>query len=454
MSHSSSMKSRPKPIQFEEQDPQEWITYCDVHRLPLLADDTRPISIGETVLSQASGRFLWADLMFEIIKRQPTTSDVTECLKTAPEDSMELVTLLLQVYSNVLTREEREELSWIILLLTHNQHTGHTCTLASLDRMLFETSLTGRTGTSLGERIRDNFTPLFDLEQEDGISLSHLKVHDPARAFGLTCTPSTTTVTFAHPSLTEFFLQYRDKSLNGRVKDAPVFNSAELHFRLLQQCFLSFAEPQSEPLTEAAEAAEAFRKYAATHWYTHLAGTLPSDNVEALNLSEDDREEMLGPLNHFFKDENIVQHWCQHLPATFFSRARSEDVGELKSLCYYHSDPEAFEFIKLCAFMSSKRWQNFWLPVAKVHAKKGLHGDWDRNHSLQVIFHIKHLVDTEDAVADIRGELSQQEMTEAAEWTELDSKTRPPEFSLQEESSGLEEEETVSSEATQSIIEA
>ncbi|KAI4669204.1 uncharacterized protein J4E79_001247 [Alternaria viburni] len=451
MSHSSPMDLPSNTIQTEEQDPQNWITYCDVHRLPLLADETRPISIGENVLSKASGRFLWADLMFEIVKRQPTTSNITACLETAPDDAMELVPLLLQVYSNVLTREEREELSWIILLLTHNQHTGHTCTLASLDRMLFETSLTGRTGTSLGERIRDNFTPLFDLEQEDGITLSHLKIHDPARAFGLTCTPSTTTVTFAHPSLTEYFLQHRDKPLNGRVKDAPVFNSAELHFRLLQQCFLSFAEPQSEPLTEAAEA---FRKYAATHWYTHLAGTLPSDNVEALNLSEDDREEMLGPLNHFFKDENIVQHWCQHLPATFFSRARSEDVGELKSLCYYHSDPEAFEFIKLSAFMSSKKWQDFWLPVAKVHAKRGLHGDWDRNHSLQVIFHIKHLVDTEDAVADIRGELSQQEMTEAAEWTELESKTDPPEFNLKEESSGFEEEETLSSEATQSIIEA
>jgi len=454
MNHSSHIDLPSNTIQTEEQDPRKWITYCDVKRLPLLADETRPIPIGESVLSQASGRFLWADLMFEIVKRQPTTSNITACLKTAPKDPMELVPLLLQVYSNVLTREEREELSWIILLLTYNQHTGRTWTLASLDRMLFERSLTGRTGTSLGERIRDNFTPLFDLEQEDGISLSHLKVHDPARALELTFTPSTTTVTFAHPSLIEYFLQHRDKSLNGRVKDAPVFNSAELHFRLLQQCFLSFAEPQSEPLTEAAEAAEAFRKYAATHWYTHLAGTLPSDNVEALNLSEDDREEMLGPLNHFFKDENIVQHWCQHLPATFFSRARSEDVGELKSLCYYHSDPEAFEFIKLCAFTSSKNSQDFWLPVAKVHAKKGLHGDWDRNHSLQVIFHIKHLVDTEDAVADIRGELSQQEMTEAAEWTELDSKTRPPEFSLKEESSGLEEEETVSSEATQSIIKA
>lgn len=423
MSHSSSIDSETTHL--EEQDPQRWITHCGVHRLPLLADETRPVSIGENVLSQASGRFLRADLMFEIVKRQPTTSDVTACLKTAPGDAMELVTLLLQVYSNVLTQEEFGEL---VCIVTFVAHAGRSLTLAKLDRVLGRFSLTHRTGTSLGERIRDNFTPLFDLVQDDGISLSHLKVHDPARALELTWIPSMTTVSFAHPSLKEYFLNDGGESLNGKGKDGRGLNLAELHFRLLKQCFSSFAEPGSEALTPAAKA---FQEYAATHWYTHLAGTLPSNSAKAMNLSGDDREEILGSLGHFFEDENIVQQWCQHLPAAFFTRAKSEDISQFMTLCYYHPDPEALEFIKYVAGLRHKKGQEFWLPVAKVHAKKGLHGDWDRNHSLQVIFQIKHLIYTENAVADTQGKLSQEEMLEAAEWAELELITRPPEYSLE-----------------------
>jgi len=173
-----------------------------------------------------------------------------------------------------------------------------------------------------------------------------------------------------------------------------------------------------------------------------------------MSLSGDDREEIPRSLRNFFEDENIVQQWCQHTPAAFFTKAKSEDVSEFMTLCYYHPDPEGLEFIRYCASSRHKKGQEFWLPVAKVHAKNGLHGDWDRNHSLQVIFQIKNLVYTENAISDTRGNLSQREILETVEWAESELITRSPESSLKEESSGLGEKETLSSEATQSIIEA
>jgi hypothetical protein len=159
---------------------------------------------------------------------------------------MDLITILMQVYSTVLTGEEMGELFMIVACVAY---AARPMTLAELEVASDSFSLTGGTGSSLGETIRDKYTPLFDLVRDDEISLGRWKAHYPASAVTFSCIPAATIVTFAHSTLRQYFLNHCDLLLNGKGKDGHVFNNSEPHFHLLKQCLSVFVNPESEPLT-------------------------------------------------------------------------------------------------------------------------------------------------------------------------------------------------------------
>jgi hypothetical protein len=105
--------------------------------------------------------------------------------------------------------------------------------------------------------------------------------------------------------------------------------------------------------------------------------------------------ELIELIQQFLNVEEVLHRWCCDIPADFFTRDKADAVARLLGKAKKSDVPGLSrviqEWMKQC---DEKPWSIF-NPLAKVHAKQGLHGDWFPEPSLKVMTRIKAIVESD-----------------------------------------------------------
>jgi hypothetical protein len=330
----------------------------------------------DTTISKAQGRFLWADLMLEVLKYRHTETDIRNSLDAAPKYVDDLIWYVLQAYRFNLTAEEVDKFNTIWLWV---YGAIRSLTLKELDGALLRTLSSSCTSATLGDQIRDFSSPLLDLVRDDRLSISYIKTRDPARLSLFSALPDVTTVEFAHTDIKEYYDTQNEVSW------------VALETKLLKQCLEALVHPKMEfhsgsDSSTDKKASYAFQLYAAQYSDSHLVRVVKLlEEILHESMVAEDYSELLGLLYSTFNEEEVLQRWAVKVDDDVFDASNIMELTHLVRGCNQFDAPHLSK--KVCDWMEACLASpcDMFVPLAKIHAKKALNGDWIPSSSLRLV---------------------------------------------------------------------
>jgi tetratricopeptide (TPR) repeat protein len=393
--------------------------------------------ITEKLSAGAEGMFLWVNLMLQELVKKRNESSIRKSLDEAPKGLKDMMRHVLMSFSSSLNNEELEFLNELLLWTTCALR---PLTLGEVEAILELKSPEGDGMIYLEGALRKQFAAFFNLHREDGLTTTELQamtatadeesdnegdvVQKPAGdndAFedvenfsDFDSNKKSTTVTFCHASLGDFF---RDRS-EGKVAAGEdklavgvVYNDAKTH--VLRTCLkvltdTGFAQRAKEPYL--------MRAYAATSWVQHL------HEVQPWEASSADKQEIASMLAKMFGQEEYMEEWVRRK-----SWVSSSD--NLRAIRSWWDDPEVVNLLPVeeAHFISSthKIPGETFKPIAQFCARKWLNEDdwWPNAPCAMIIAYLKF----QDGIDwDFLGRFdpTAAEIGRAAEWAELEKTSR------------------------------
>jgi hypothetical protein len=285
--------------------------------------------IQATVEEKAKGMFLWANPMLEILKWQTMEDDIRTSLDTAPEGIDDMITEMLKVYSSMFKGREAEEFNTILAWLSR---ASRPLTLAEVDAALRRLSPTASRVLSLEDKLRTTYASHLDIIRDDGLSTATL--HARQISDKQTAIPETTTVSFAHASIAEYFRKSLGKFSRRKTAAAVGVIQLEAEVDLLTTSLQVFVNPGDGAWLESSMALQAYAKH---HWFDHLhrvhrlslhTKTVEGSSTKSVNTSAVGFDITLM-LHHFFEKQDVVRRWSCNLPWEFYDANKTAVLAEI-----------------------------------------------------------------------------------------------------------------------------
>jgi tetratricopeptide (TPR) repeat protein len=380
----------------------------------------------------AEGMFLWVNLMLqELVKKRNETS-MRKALKQAPRGLKQMLQHVLVSLSESSDEEELEYLNESLLWVTYADQPWR---LADIEAILRLKSPEGDGMIDLEGALRRQWASFFTLQREDGLTTAELENESTINALdwsadeekqaadaasedmdffmSFSSKKDTTTVTFCHASIGDFF---RDES-EGKVlakegHTAVGVNCHEAKAHILKTCLRLITDP--EFATKANDSGRMLR-YAARHWGHHLLTISPSE------CSIEDKGEIAKMLLTAFRSEESMSTWLGEndwaFPTATISAIRQwwqeQDVPEFLS-------PEEKEFIS----MTEDKLVNSFKPMAIFCIKRWLCEDLPNPVPMaSVVWRYQMLIKGEES-HDYDRDMTAEEVVEAAEFGGFEKTSR------------------------------
>lgn len=281
--------------------------------------------IVEKLSAGAEGMFLWVNLMLQELVKKRSESSIRKALDDSPRGLKEIIRHVLSNFSMTSDEEELEYLNEILPWVTCSQQ---PLTLGLIDAILRLKSPEGDGMIYLEGALRRQFASFFTLDREDALMTADLqnmstkpdilggsdddKDENEQEAFedadnftDFNSNPQTTTVTFCHASIGEFFRDEAEGKVSageGHLAVGVNYHEAKAH--ILKTFLRLFADSE---FTKRIDDSQPMLKHAAWNWVHHLLTTSPSD------CSLEDRKEIAKLLLKVFRSEEAISTWNGYL---------------------------------------------------------------------------------------------------------------------------------------------
>ncbi|RAL05354.1 NACHT and TPR domain protein [Aspergillus ibericus CBS 121593] len=274
----------------------------------------------EKLSAGAEGMFLWVNLMLQELVKKRNESSIRRALDDPPKGLKEILRHVLSNFSMSSSEEELEYLNEILPWVTCSQQ---PLTLGLIDAILKLKSPEGDGMIYLEGALRRQFASFFTLDREDGLTTAELQnmstkpaifdgsddeadgdeeaFEDVENFTDFNSDLQTTTVTFCHASIGDFFRDETESKVSaGQGHLAVGVNYREAKAHVLKTLLRIFADSE---FSEKAGDSRKMLIYAAVTWVHHLLTTSPSD------CSLEDRTEIAKLLLIVFRSEEVISGW-------------------------------------------------------------------------------------------------------------------------------------------------
>ncbi|KAK6437297.1 hypothetical protein LTR95_006512 [Oleoguttula sp. CCFEE 5521] len=278
-------------------------------------------TIVETLTSKAGGMFMWVKLMVEELNRKAQRSresDVEKALNEAPKGLTEMLKHVLEGYSSSLSEAEASDLNDMLMWVALAQR---PLFLGELDSVLRLKSDEGQGVIDLEGQLRKSYASLFTLTRDDGLSTAELlapkrgededediedavtgaEQEDGADDLDypteFDSNPRTTTVSFSHASISDFFRNPK----HGKVAQAecpPIGVDFELAKIVMVKTSLALIV--DETLVARMKDSVSLRPYGALQWldYVKQADRNVATPEEQLEIGKNMADVLHDPKHH------------------------------------------------------------------------------------------------------------------------------------------------------------
>ncbi|GFG13412.1 hypothetical protein IFM61392_07918 [Aspergillus lentulus] len=383
----------------------------------------------------AEGMFLWVNLMLqELVKKRNETS-MRQALKQAPRGLKQMLQHVLASLSESSDEEELEYLNESLLWVTY---ADQPWSLADIEAILRLKSPEGDGMIDLEGALRRQWASFFTLHREDGLTTAELEngpinlnaldwsadeeKQDVADAvtsddmdffMDFSSKKDTTTVTFCHASIGDFFREESEGKVSAKEGHIAVgVNCHEAKVHILKTYLRLMTDP--EFATKANDSGHLLR-YAARNWGRHLLTISPSE------CSLEDKREIAKMLLTAFRSEESVSNWLGEndwaLPTATINAVRQwwqeQDVLEFLS-------PEEKEFIST----TEDEPVNLFKPMAMFCIKRWLWEDLPNPVPMaSIVWRYQMLIKGEESHNHDR-HMTAEEVVEAAEFGGFEKTSR------------------------------
>ncbi|KAF7623645.1 NACHT and TPR domain protein [Aspergillus flavus] len=279
--------------------------------------------IVEKLSARAEGMFLWVNLMLQELVKKRNESSMRKALDQAPKGLKEMLRHVLLSFSTSSNEEELEFLNEILLWVTCSRQ---PLTLAEVESILKLKSPEGDGMIYPEGALRRQFASFFSLNREDGLTTAELQIMSTNRngldesdeegegrnadedAFedvenftDFDSHKETTTVTFCHASIGDFFRDQTEGKVSDEESHVPVgvdYLHAKAH--VLKTFLRIFTDKE---FTKKADDGEHMLRHAAENWVHHLLTTHASD------CSLEDRRDIAKMLLVALTSEESITGW-------------------------------------------------------------------------------------------------------------------------------------------------
>lgn len=277
----------------------------------------------DTMLAQVDGLFVLAKFMLAELARARHPRRVIEALQSYPKEINGMLTKTVLDFSASITQEEANDLNEILCWVSVAQM---GLTLEQIESIL--TLKVGDSPFRLEEMLRSQFSAFFTLERPDGLTTADLAdraytairqqavaanvrspdlpENDADREIEFSSNRRTTTVTFSHASVRDFFRDEASTSLRAS-KEAPAigFRLTDARLHVLRTCMRIFTDPEFFTVSIGAINDEglSLQRYAAWYWQEHL------EDLDHDALPEDIKADIGRELVTMLTDDIVLLAW-------------------------------------------------------------------------------------------------------------------------------------------------
>lgn len=272
-----------------------------------------------TLSSKAGGMFMWVKLMIAELGQKSRPGAIKEALNAAPKGLSQMLDHVLEGFSSSLSEEDAADLNdmlaWVALA-------KRPLSLGELDASLRLKSTDGEGVIYLEGKLRKQFASFFSLARDDNLTTADLQARkktlvddenteaDAEQDEGLDdvenetdfdSNPTTTTISFSHASISDFF---RDPK-QGKVKadgDHPYVgvDLKESRLKIAQTCVDLLVD---DSLLTRMKDAISLQPYAANNWKEHL------DDVDLSDVSSQDRVRTGTSIARMLHEQPLLENW-------------------------------------------------------------------------------------------------------------------------------------------------
>ncbi|RLL95865.1 hypothetical protein CFD26_105362 [Aspergillus turcosus] len=391
--------------------------------------------ITEKLSAGAEGMFLWVNLMLQELVKKRNESSIRKSLEQAPKGLKEMLRHVLMSFSASLNNEELEFLNELLLWATC---AVRPLTLGEVEAILELKSAEGDGMIYLEGALRKQFAAFFNLDREDGLTTTELQTmadrtyesddedvtnedsedqdafEDVENIVDFDSNKESTTVTFSHASLGDFFRDPNEGKVSAAEDKLPVgvvYKDAKAH--VFKTCLKILTDTE---FSEKAKDSSVTVTYAARNWVQHLHVVQPSET------SLEDRKTIASMLARMFGMEEYMAKWVPR-------RSWVSTSENLKAIQRWWDDPEIVESlaVKEAEFVLSVKEKpvETFRPIAEFCAKKWLaEDDWSPAAPAAMI--ISYLKCQRGIDEDFLSRFAPTaaEVVEAAEWAQIEKTSR------------------------------
>ncbi|KAJ6009081.1 hypothetical protein N7522_004097 [Penicillium canescens] len=274
----------------------------------------------EKLSAGAEGMFLWVNLMLQELAKKRNETSMRKAMEQAPRGLKEMIRHVLVTFSERSNEEELEYLNETLLWVTCANLPWR---LGELEAILRLKSSEGDGMIDLEGALRRQWASFFSLDREDGLTTAELengsahldvfdwkadedrqdvyKSSDEDYFMEFNSKKDTTTVTFCHASIVDFFrdeLEGKVSAARGHIGVGVDYQVAKVH--ILKTYLRLITNP--DIAAKASDSGQMLR-HAARHWGDHLPTTLPTKG------SPEDRREIAKMLLVAFRSEKSMSSW-------------------------------------------------------------------------------------------------------------------------------------------------
>ncbi|KKK20439.1 hypothetical protein ARAM_002899 [Aspergillus rambellii] len=278
--------------------------------------------IVEKLAAGAEGMFLWVNLMLQELVKKRNESSMRKALDQAPKGLKDMLRHVLESFSDSSNDEELEYLNELLLWVTCSQQ---PLTLSIIEAILKLKSPEGDGMIYTEGALRRQFASFFNLDRLDGLTTAELQnlatnagleddsddekealsanedaFEDVENSTDFDSEKSTTTVTFCHASIGDFFRDETEgKVSSGEDRIAVGVNYHEAQAHVLKTFLKIFTDREFASKADDT----GMLTHAAQNWVHHLLNVSPSQT------SLEDKREIAKLLLDAFRSEEALSDW-------------------------------------------------------------------------------------------------------------------------------------------------
>jgi tetratricopeptide (TPR) repeat protein len=342
-------------------------------------------TIIETLTQKAGGMFMWVKLMIADLNRKAQRlreSDVQKALQQAPKGLTDMIKHVLEGYSSSISEDEASDLNDMLMWVSLARR---PLFLGELDAALRLKSEEGEGLIDLEGNLRKNYASLFALSRDDGLTTAELLA--PKRAYEddeedtvagaesgdgeddldfpsqFDSNPRTTTVSFSHASISDFFRDPKQGKVRAAGDEFPEVgvNLAEAQIQIVRICTNIIVD---KDLRDRMKDAVSLAGYAGQNWAEHL------EQADIKHATDEDRLAIGTNIARMMCDKGLFPQWAGYRNYLYFTESFAKPLltwlkesilsgeldGEISSQLSLINEDNALDIFEPVLRFSAQRW--------------------------------------------------------------------------------------------------